>query len=173
MKKISIHIVIILISVTLSACGSEEETILSNNSDNNQHAEQSDQNNSEKKKDTKDLLVEKKIIFGDKKGERELDARNLFKLGENAYFLVTLEKAVETDAVTIILNKLEEDKWVKLTEGPLEVKPEWKQFMNGLPGTIFQKTGPGAYQLIVKKGDEELAKGEFIIQDPENNDENS
>jgi len=133
----------ILVLSILGACNNNEEALL---------------------QEDKQSSGENRIVFGEKKGKRELEARNVFSLGEPTHFIVHTEKVLNVSSVNIVLKKRSDDGWEKLTEGPLEVKPEWEQFMNGLPASLYEKTGPGAYKLEVFKEEKVLAEGEFIIE---------
>jgi hypothetical protein len=123
----------------LAACGKKEKTIIDESIDNT-------------------------ILFGEKTGEQDLKMKNLFTIGEEVTFYVKLSKPIRASSVTFQLFKLKDEGWEKLSEAPLEVKPDWKEFMNGLPGTIFEQTGDGVYKVIILKGEKELTKGEFIIE---------
>jgi len=147
MKKI---LVSLLLFAFLIGCSDQDESILKETD-----------NKEEKTNEDND---ENRIVFGEKTGDKDLDPRNVFKLGEPTHFVVHSKKALEVSSITVILKKHNGEEWEQLTEGSLDVKPEWKQFMNGLPASLYKQTGPGAYKLEVLKGEDVFAEGDFIIQ---------
>ncbi|TMN21945.1 putative periplasmic lipoprotein [Lentibacillus cibarius] len=106
------------------------------------------------------------IVFGEIVGENELEAINVFELGEKVNFLVETESNLGVEQVDVQLNIMNPDKseWEKVTSSSLPTNPESNQIMNGLDGSIFEQLGPGAYQLEVKYKDQTV-KGDFVVEE--------
>jgi len=147
MRKILISF--LLLFTLIIGCSNQEESILKEATSEEETNEKSSEN---------------RIVFGEKTGDKDLDARNVFKLGEPTHFVVYSDEALDVSEVTVVLKKHKGEDWEQLTKGQLDVKPEWKQFMNGLPASLYEQTGPGAYKLEVIKGEDVLAEGDFIIE---------
>jgi len=142
--------IILILSISIIGCSSNNESLLDEDKE---------------KVNPKQGTDENQIVFGEKIGERQIDARNVFRIGEPTHFIVSTNEQLDVNEVTVVLRKYNGEEWSKLTEAPLEVKPEWKQFMNGLPAKIYKQTGTGAYKLEVLRSGELLAKGEFVINE--------
>ncbi|WP_138419869.1 hypothetical protein [Aquibacillus sediminis] len=107
------------------------------------------------------------ITFGEKVNDTEVQARNLFTIGETPYFVVNAKETQTAEDIKIQLSKNEGEDWEVLTEAPYDLQGEWKQFMNGLPAQTFEQLGSGAYRLTVLEGDEELVSGDFVFEEQE------
>ncbi|MGM8215075.1 hypothetical protein ACLIA0_05790 [Bacillaceae bacterium W0354] len=109
--------------------------------------------------------LEGTIIFGEKVGENELKAVNVFNLGEQMNFLVETNREIGVEEVEITLNILNpEGDYESITSSSLPVNPESDQIMNGLSADIFEQLGAGVYQLEVNI-DGTVIKGDFIYQE--------
>lgn len=142
-KNIVFFLLLVLI---LAACGKDDEALLGK----------------------AQSIEEPTIIFGEKLGEKDIKARNVFVIGEQVYFLIQLTEKVGVNELQIELKKHDGEQWSTLTKGPMPVQSDFKKLLNGLPNTIFEQTGVGAYKLLAYKGDELLVEGDFVIEEVSN-----
>lgn len=107
------------------------------------------------------------IVFGERKGESELEARNVFEQGEQVNFFIEGEESFGVETLDVHLNIMTpEEEWEHIAKNELPVNPESNQLLNGLEGSLFEQLGPGIYQLEVDIG-EETVSGDFVIRDKE------
>lgn len=143
--KLSMLLVLILM-VTACTSKAEDEAILN----------KSDQDESVSK-----------IIFGNKIGEKELTAKNIFSTSETAHFIINSKQEFGLDTIQVIVNSNNGNGWEELTSSTLDVEADWTQAMNGLPSAFLEQIGPGAFQMVAKVDGETIAKGEFVIEQKE------
>ncbi|SFQ36278.1 hypothetical protein [Salibacterium halotolerans] len=107
------------------------------------------------------------IVFGEVTGKNELQAGNVFQVGEKVNFVMETESPIEQDQLNVILNILSpSDEWQEVTTNTLQVSPDATQVMNGLDASMFEQLGPGAYQLVIEWGDQSV-KGDFVVEQSE------
>ncbi len=140
MKK---YITLLVFCMLLVGCSNDSDTLLNEGENNGKSTN---------------------IVFGKKIGEKEIQADNVFQLGETTHFLISSKNNFNISKVTIVLKKMVDGKWKKLTEAELEINPESKQFLNGLPGSLYQTAGPGAYKLEVINNGELLVEGDYVVE---------
>lgn len=150
-------VLLIFFVILLNACGNDNtdsETLLGKEHDK------------EKIVKLQESLQENKLVLGYKQNDK-VKLNNLFKLGENTYFVLLLVEPIGKEQIIIELNKLndKDDVWEKLSETPMPIKPDAIEIMNGIDGSIYRKAGSGVYKIVAKDGNNILAEGEFVVED--------
>ncbi|MDQ0297875.1 hypothetical protein J2S78_000283 [Salibacterium salarium] len=104
------------------------------------------------------------IVFGEVTGENEIQAGNVFQVGEKVNFLIETESSIGQEQLNVQLNILNpDDEWEQVSSNTMQVNPDATQVMNGLNAGIFEQLGPGAYQLEIDLG-EDTIKGDFVVE---------
>ncbi|MCA0970979.1 hypothetical protein LCM20_10285 [Halobacillus litoralis] len=110
-------------------------------------------------------LKQSQIVFGDRVEDGKVSLKNTFSLGSDPQFVILLTEPVQSDQITISLNKLNDEDWNTLSESELPVDSGSVEITNGLSASIFEQTGAGAYQLVASENDEKIASGEFVVEE--------
>ncbi|TFB19289.1 hypothetical protein E3U55_11295 [Filobacillus milosensis] len=109
--------------------------------------------------------LEGDIVFGKLKGNNEIQAINVFTIGEKMNFLIETNQKIGVEEVNVTLNILNpKGDYEEVTSNSMPTNPEADQIMNGLPASLFEQLGAGAYQLEVNI-DGTVVKGEFIYEE--------